>query len=367
MTHTIDAEAGDTADLPETMTAARLETSTGSFGLHEVPVPRPAAGQVLIRVDAAGVCLTDVHVLDGSLRAFTPDGGPGHHITLGHEIAGTIAALGPGVPGAWRAGQRVMPMSRQRCGHCAACTSMSGPCASLRTLGMDVDGGWAQYTLSAHHALVRVPDELSPEAASIVPDAVTVPYRALIRIGALRAGESVALWGVGGLGAHGVQIARLAGAAPIVAFDPRPQARLRALELGADLACDPADPAAPARAAALAGSRGFDLAVDFASRPEARDQAQSLLGMRGRLVLAGVCTGAIAIKDFGRFYDREHTAAAFLGYPLEDLRRVAGLLTHRRLDISASVTRVYPLAEAERAVGLLAGGASAHVRVVLRP
>ncbi|MCX5381599.1 alcohol dehydrogenase catalytic domain-containing protein [Streptomyces sp. NBC_00091] len=355
------------ATIPATMLAARIETSTGAFGLHEIPVPQPGPGQVLLKVDAAGVCLTDVHVLDGSLRAFTPDGGPGHHITLGHEIAGTVAALGPAVPGTWSPGDRVMPMSRQRCERCTGCLSMSGPCTGLRTLGMDIDGGWAQYVLCAHHALVAVPGDLPAEAASIVPDAVTVPFSALVRHGRLRAGEAVGLWGLGGLGAHGVQIARAAGAAPLVGFDPLPGARARALDLGADLALDPADPTAPAQVEALTGGRGLDLAVDFAGQGAARDQAQRLLGTKGRLVLAGVCSGAVAVSDFGRFHDRRQSVTAFLGYPITDLRRVAGMVELGRLDLSASVTEVFALEDAARAVDLLRSGTTSPVRYVLRP
>ncbi|MFJ9419376.1 alcohol dehydrogenase catalytic domain-containing protein [Streptomyces sp. NPDC101227] len=353
--------------LPATMTAARLETSTGTFGLHEIPVPQPGPGQVLLKVDAAGVCLTDVHVLDGSLRDFTPDRGPGHRITLGHEIAGTVAAIGPAVPDTWKPGDRVMPMSRQRCERCAGCRSMSGPCTDLRTLGMDIDGGWAQYVLSAHHALVAVPDSLPDVAAAIVPDAVTVPFSALVRHGRLRAGESVGLWGLGGLGTHAVQIARSAGAAPIVGFDPLPDARARARELGADAALDPADPAAPARIADLTDGRGLDLAVDFVGHGTVRNQAQGLLGMAGRLVLAGVCSGAVSIDDFGRFHNLEQSATAFLGYGITDLRRVAGLLEFGRLDLSASVTEVFDLGDVREPLGRLASKATSPVRYVVRP
>src|SRR5262245_29881067 len=179
------------------MLAGRLEVSTLKFAVREVPVPEPGPGQVRVRVRAAGVCLSDVHLIDGSL---TPAFLDGDEVTLGHEVAGEIDALGPDVPGPWVAGQRVTLQAGERCGACAECLRFR-QCIAVRTRGVDYDGGWAEYVLANHHTLVAIPDEMPFDQAAIVPDAVSTPWGAITGLGrAAVPGRPAGVWGVGGLG-----------------------------------------------------------------------------------------------------------------------------------------------------------------------
>ena len=106
----------------------------------------------------------------------------------------------------------------------------------MRTAGIDYDGGWAQYTVAREDTLIPIPDNLPFDQAAIIPDAVSTPYAAVVATAGVRPAQSVGVWGVGGVGAHNVRVARLAGAAPIIAVDPLPSARERALAFGADFA-----------------------------------------------------------------------------------------------------------------------------------
>ena len=140
------------------MLAARLDVKTLTLSLDDVPIPEPGRGQVRVKVRAAGVCLSDVHLVDGSVR-------PLHlrqdKVTLGHEIAGTIDAVGPGVV-TYPVGQRVVLQAGEE--HAGV----------LYARGVDYDGGWAEYTLATATTLVPIPDDLPFEQAAIIPDAVAL-------------------------------------------------------------------------------------------------------------------------------------------------------------------------------------------------
>lgn len=220
--------------MAETMLAGRLDLRTRVFRVEEIPIPEPADDEVRVEVAAAGVCLSDVHLIDGTLRGPDATG----TVTLGHEVAGTIESVGRAVPGDIRVGQRVILQAGQACGRCANCVRHRVPCPRSRTRGVHYDGGWARYALARHDTVVPIPDELPFDQAAIIPDAISTPYAAIVTTAGVRPAQAVGVWGIGGLGAHGVQLLRLVGAAPIIAVDPSPGARARALEFGADLALD---------------------------------------------------------------------------------------------------------------------------------
>lgn len=253
------------------MRAARLNLDTNEFGLREVPVPDPEPGWVRIKVRSCGVCLTDLHMLAGKLR------GPHcqtDELTLGHEIAGEVDELGDGVEG-WVVGDRV------------AISLLHNKNGSEYTVGVDFDGGWADYLVTPASTLVRVPDSLSFEVASIVPDAVSTPWAAVTQTAAVRAGESVAVWGVGGVGTHAVQILRFVGAAPLIAVDPLAEARERALRLGADYAIDPTAEDAVTRVKELTKGVGVDVAFDFAGFTSVEQDLLAAAAPFGRTIWVG--------------------------------------------------------------------------------
>jgi D-arabinose 1-dehydrogenase-like Zn-dependent alcohol dehydrogenase len=219
--------------MADTMRAARFDATSRRLEVQDVPVPVPSPTEVLVRVEACGICLSDVHLLDGTLPAVLPV------VTPGHEAAGTVEAVGDLVPG-WTPGDRVLMAGGRNCGTCRWCVrGRIEDCEAFQILGFNYDGAWAQYVVVPYGALTGVPAGLPVEQAAILADAVSTPYAALTDRAALRPGEAIGLWGIGGLGVHAVQVARMVGAAPIIAIDPLPSARERALRLGADVALDP--------------------------------------------------------------------------------------------------------------------------------
>ncbi|MEV7797011.1 zinc-binding dehydrogenase [Streptomyces sp. NPDC087512] len=334
------------------MLAARLHVPSRTLRLEEVPRPQPGPGEVLVKVEAAGVCLSDVHLIDGTL---TPLFLAGDTVTLGHEVSGTVAEVGEGVT-AWSAGQRVVLHAGEvRDG--VTCTR-----------GVDYDGGWAEYALSAAHALTPLPDAIPFDQGAIIPDAVSTPWGAITETAAVRPAEAVGVWGVGGLGVHAVRLLRAVGACPIVAVDPNPVARERARAAGADLALDSADPGLREAVGAVTGGAGLAAAFDFAGVPAVREQALSVLAPKGRLVLVGLTDKPLGVADGTRF---SYLQQRILGHYGSDmpvaLPQILGLIQGGRLDFSESISGVLPLAEAAEAVARLEKKEGNPIRLVLRP
>lgn len=333
------------------MLAARLHLDAPRrLELEDIPIPEPGPDHVLVKVEAAGVCLSDVHLIDGTL---TPLFLKGDVVTLGHEVAGTVHALGPDVTAA-KVGDRVLLQAGEIRG------------GATFTRGVDYDGGWAEYTLARVDTLVPIPDELPFEQACFIPDAVSTPWAAINVSGEVKAGDAVGVWGVGGLGAHGVQLLRLVGAAPIIAVDPLPAARERALEFGADFAFDPADPDLRAKVFAASGT-GLSAAFDFAGVAAVREQAVTCLAPHGRLVLVGLTDKPITITHGTAFSFFQQQLRGHYGSGPEHVTQLVKLQRLGRVDFTRSVSAVLPLADAAKAVHALEAKEGNPIRLVLKP
>lgn len=333
------------------MRAVRLHLPTRTLSVEEVTKPVPGPGEVLVKVAAAGVCLSDVHLVDGTL---TPLYLEAESVTLGHEVAGTVEALGPGVDG-WSAGQRVVLQAGERRG------------GRTHTRGVDYDGGWAEYALASAATLVALPLTLPLDHAAIIPDAVSTPWAAVTVTGDVRPAQAVGVWGAGGLGAHAVQLLRAVGAYPVIAVDPAPAARDRALHFGADLALDSGDPLLREQVLGATGGGGLEAAFDFAGVPAVREQALSVLAPKGRLVLVGLSDQPLTVDRSTRFSYLQHQILGHYGSEEHHVAQLVRLAEGGRLDFSRSITGVLPLEEAATAVRRMETKEGDPVRLILRP
>ena len=202
--------------MADTMRAQRFYADSKTIAVEDVPIPEPGPGEVLVKVAFCGICHSDLSLINGTFPSQLPV------VTQGHEASGTIAKLGPGVTG-WAEGDRVVVAAGKPCLDCANCRrgDMSN-CLRIRLMAFAYDGAWAEYTVAQAFGLTRIPDNVPMEQAAILADAVSTPYGAVVRTANVGIGESVGVWGVGGLGTHMVQLARLVGAAPIIAVDIKP-------------------------------------------------------------------------------------------------------------------------------------------------
>ena len=326
------------------MRAGRISVSTRAFEVVDVATPDAGVGQVRIKVGAAGVCLSDVHFLEGIL---SPGYLEGDHVTLGHEVAGTIDQVGAGVTTS-AVGDRVVVIAGERNAH-----------QQITTMGFDYDGGWAEYVVTKAELVAKIPDSLAFEQAAIIPDAVSTPWAAITSTGNVVAGEKVAVFGVGGLGIHAVQLLKIIGAS-VVAIDPREDARANALARGADFAFAPDD-------VELKKHRGLNAVFDFAGVSPVRKQALSMLGEQGRLVIVGIANEPIVIPNDMAFTYMRTQIMGHYGSEAHHVTELIELAATGRLDLSHSVSEVLPLENAGDALDKLANKVGNPIRIVLKP
>ena len=327
------------------MKAGRITISTRKFAVTEVPTPSAGPGQVRIKVGAAGVCLSDVHLLDSTL---SPGYLIGDEVTLGHEVAGTIDQLGEGVH-TYQVGDRVLVIAGE-----------SNEKNQITILGFDYDGGYAEYVVTKAALIVKIPDDLPFEEAAIIPDAVSTPWAAISSTAKMQPGESAAVFGVGGLGIHAVQLLKMLGCSKVIAIDPRPDARAKALEIGADFAFDPSDEE-------LKKHRGLNAAFDFAGVTPVRKQALSLLGEQGRLVIVGIANEPITIpNDMAFTYMRTQILGHYGSEPVHT-KELVEFVRAGKLNLKGSISEVLPLDQAALALEKLEKKIGNPIRIVLKP
>lgn len=347
--------------MADRMRAARFDAATRRLEVQEVPIPVPRPHEVLVRVEACGICLSDVHLLDGSLPSPLPV------VTPGHEVAGTVEQAGELATG-WSPGDRVVVAAGRSCGSCLPCSrGVPQDCQAFEIMGFGYDGGWAQYLVAPAAALTLVPRGVPIEQAAILADAVSTPYAALTDRAGVRPGESIGLWGIGGLGVHAVQVARLLGAAPIVAIDPLPSARERALRLGADAALDPTHQDVAAEIGRLTGGRMLDVAVDLVGANAVLRAAVECLGRRGRAVMVGLSMEPMELGPGVVLGLLSQSLLGHLGYDKRHLDELVELVDRGRLDVSGSISDLLPLDDVGRGVERLTTKAGDPIRLVVQP
>lgn len=344
-----------------TMRAERFYADTKTVVLEDVPIPEPGEGEVLVKVAFCGICHSDLSLINGTFPAQRPV------VTQGHEASGTIAKLGPGVTG-WSEGDRVVVAAGRPCGQCLNCRRGDmATCLRLQLMAFAYDGAWAEYTVAQAAGLTRVPDNVPLEQAAILADAVSTPFGAVVNTGKVVIGESVGVWGVGGVGTHIVQLARLVGAVPIIAVDLNPAVRDRALELGADYAFDSRDPDFADKLAQATGGRGLDVAFDAVGLKVTFEQALNSLTGGGRLVGVGMSAESPTVGPTSMFGLTRRQVLGHLGYHNKDIETLAQLVSRGRLDLSRSISQIIPLEDIADGIRILDHAEGNPIRVLVQP
>jgi len=317
---------------------ALVYEAPGVVALRDVARPLAGAGEVLIQVTAAGVCGTDRHIVAGQLSV-----APG--TVLGHEVCGSIVEIGHGVTG-FAVGDRVIALGQVTCGQCPACRSgRDNRCVRPEILGMTRQGAIAEYIALPARALIRLPKEVPEVVAAIAADAIATPFHAVVTVGQLRPGETVVVIGAGGVGVHAILIARMSGASHIVAVETDAAARDLALAVGADAVFDPRAHDAPAKELRKI-VRHAGLVVECVGREETVELAFSVVGPGGRVVVAGVGTARPKLPALLQLAGNEIAILGSFGSTKSEIETVLQLIVTGRLDVSRSVSRSLPLAEA---------------------
>ncbi|MGV9765497.1 alcohol dehydrogenase AdhP [Micromonospora tulbaghiae] len=258
--------------------------------ITERPVPEVGPGEILVRIEASGLCHTDIHAARGEWPVK-----PAPPFVPGHEGVGLVEKVGPGVT-EHAAGDRVaLPWLGWACGTCAYCvTGWETLCESQRNTGYSIDGAHAEYAVAAARYAVRVPDGVDPLEAAPLTCAGVTTYKA-VKVARVRPGERVAIFGIGGLGHLAQQYAQIFGA-ETVAVDVTAEKLELATSLGAAHTVDAATTDPVERITALGG---VDVAIVLAASPRVIEQAHRSLRRGGRLVLVSLpADNAITLPVF---------------------------------------------------------------------
>ncbi len=337
--------------------AARYHGPGRPLSLETVTIRRPEGGEVLVRVRAAGICHTDLHFLSGVLDlGISP-------LTLGHEVAGEVAEIGAGVSGVTM-GSQVLISYYATCGRCHWCrTDCANLCPNIvAEYGFTADGGYAEYILVPERNLVRLPAGLDLAEAATLGCSVTTAIHAAGTIARVRLGETVVVYGAGGVGFGLIQYCKLAGAR-VIAISRSPERRSKAAELGADVVLDGAN--SPAEAIrAHTGGEGADVVFELVGVSSTMREAVNGLRRRGRLVFVGYSADRFEVNPL-QLVIGELTVTASVGNTLEELLQAVDMAVSGK--IRAVVDRRVSLEQLPAALESLRRGEMVGRGVVVFP
>ncbi len=281
------------------MKALRLMKWGAPAELREVAIPEPGPGQVVIKIAGAGACHSDLHLMDwpeGQLPWKLP-------FTLGHENAGWIEQVGPGVSGL-RKGDAVLVYGPWGCGRCRPCRlGRENYCERAADLpggggGLGLDGGMAEYMLVPSARLLIPIGDLDPVAAAPLADAALTPYHAIATSrDRLQPGASAVVIGIGGLGQMGVQLLRATTGARLIAVDSDERKLETARKLGADVVIR-GDASSGDAIRKATGGVGADVVLDMVGSDSTLALGARALRAEGRLVIIGLAMGTLPINFF---------------------------------------------------------------------
>ncbi len=261
------------------MKAAVVKAFKQPLVIEDCPIPEPGDGQVLVKIEASGLCHTDMHAANGDWPVK-----PTPPFVPGHEGVGIVQRTGRGVTRVAEGDRVAIPWLGWACGECEYCmTGWETLCERQQNSGYSVDGGWAEYALASGSYVGKVPDGMNPFEAAPLTCAGVTTYKA-VKVSGTRSSDLVAIFGVGGLGHLALQYALIAGA-QVVAVDLFDEKLAMAKELGAAYTVNARqeDPAA-----AIKALGGADVAISLAVSPKAFEQAYGSLRRGGTLVFVGL-------------------------------------------------------------------------------
>ena len=331
------------------------------IALREVPPLRdPQEGEVLIAVEATGICGTDLHIAAwtsgyASMRDAMP-------VTLGHEFCGTVLMAGPGAPSDV-VGQRVTVRPSVLCHGCAACRLGDfDHCTGRKGIGIGRDGAFAAQVLVPWENCIAVPDAMPPEIAALT-EPMTVCHEA-VRTADIRGGERVLVIGPGTIGQGIALFAEAAGAAQVVVVGHDDAARLATLgELGFADTADSAGRSLTEAVAPWTGAGLFDVVIEAAGVPALVPEALGLLRKRGVLVIAGIHAAPASIDLTALVRDHKQIRGTYRA-PVETWPEVVAYLSQHQARVAKMISARLPMAQAEEGFRLASAKNASKVMIL---
>ncbi len=346
--------------MPATMQAVVKTKAAPGIELREVPVPAPGPGEVLVRVETASVCGTDLHIYNWDPWAKGRIHPP---LIPGHEFSGAVAGVGRGVTTV-REGDPVSAEMHVACGKCLQCrTGLKHVCQHVRILGVDADGAFAGYAIIPESNIWKLSPSIPHDYASLLDPLGNAVHTVLA--GPIAA-STVAVMGCGAIGLFSIAVAKACGAARIYAIEVNAHRRQVAAEMGADLVLDPTADHAEKRILEATGGTGVDVLLEMSGNPEAMRLGFALLRTGGRASLLGIPSRPFEL-DFARdIIFKGATVQGINGRKMfETWFQMEALLATGKLNLEPVITHRLKLSQFKKAMELLQSGEA--IKVVMRP
>ncbi|KAK7291494.1 hypothetical protein RIF29_06680 [Crotalaria pallida] len=366
------SNAGGGGGLPSFMRGAVYWEPNKPLTIEEFHMPKPKAGEVLIKTKACGVCHSDLHVLKGEIPFSSP-------CVIGHEITGEVVEHGPlsdpKIVERLPLGSRVVGAFIMPCGNCSYCSKGHDDLCEaffaynrakgtlydgetrlfLRSNGKPVFmysmGGLAEYCVVPANGVSILPKSLPYNESAILGCAVFTAYGAMAHAAQVRPGDSVAVIGTGGVGSSCLQIARAFGASDIIAVDIQDEKLEKAKIFGATHTINSAKEDPVAKIIEITGGKGVDIAVEALGRPQTFSQCTHSVKDGGKAVMIGLAqAGAVGEMDINRLVRRKiQIIGSYGGRARQDLPKLTRLAESGIFNLSHAVSRTYKFEEAGKA------------------
>ena len=317
------------------MKAVRLVKPGQALEMQEVTVPSPGSHDVLVRVKAAGICHSDAHYRAG-ISSVEP-----LPKTLGHEVAGVVESVGGDVKD-FQPGDRVCLHYLATCDDCDWCRADNEQfCRSAQMIGKHRDGGYAEFILMPARSVFKLPDEIPFEQGAIMMCSSATSLHAL-RKARLQPGESVAVFGVGGLGVSAIQLAKALGAGRVYAVDINPRKLELAASLGA-VAVNAAETNPVNAIQDLTSGKGANVTLELIGLPLTMQQSVRALAIKGRAALVGITDKSFPVTPYHELISKEAEIIGVSDHLATELPELLDFARQRKLDLANVITRTVPL------------------------
>ncbi len=343
-----------------TMQAIVKAHAAPGIELREAPVPKPGPGEVLVRVETASVCGTDLHIFDWDPWA---QGRIHPPLIPGHEFSGSAAAVGRGVTTV-KEGDKVSAEMHVACGKCLQCrTGYAHICQHVRILGVDADGAFASYAVIPESNIWKLSPSIPHDYASLLDPLGNAVHTVLA--GPIAA-QNVVITGCGAIGLFSIAVAKACGAARVFAVEVNAHRRRVAEEMGADLVLDPAADGAEERIMEATGGAGVDVLLEMSGQPAAIRMGFAVLRSGGRASLLGIPARPFDLDLARDVIFKGATVQGINGRKMfETWFQMEALLAAGKLNLEPAITHRLKLSEFEKAMALLQSGEA--IKVVMRP
>jgi len=342
------------------MKAAIFHGPNQPLSIEEVPTPTPNAGEIRVKVAGCGVCHTDLHYIDHGVPTFKKP-----PLILGHEPSGIVDAVGQGVTN-FKEGDRVLLPAVLTCGMCPNCrTGRENICDTMVMFGNNIDGAYAEYVIAPAKDSFHLPNEVPLEEGSIIADAISTPFHAVVRRGEVKAGDNVVVYGCGGVGINTVQVAAAVGAS-VIAIDIIPEKLEWAKKLGATATINPNQVERIDKEVRKLTGGGADVAFEVIGNPATMQAAFSTLRKGGRLVIVGYSNKPVELPAPKIMYF-EMEVIGSLGCRPVDYPRIIEMVRLGKIKVKELVTGRYPLEKINDAFDVMRKGDPHALRSIVTP